>query len=75
MPTWHSRSPTTATCLKRANDAEDLLREQRREAEARFVHQHQRRPRQQRAADRQHLLLPARQQARLLPGALLENRK
>ena len=58
-----------------AHDAEDLLHDQRRQAERRLVEQHQARPQHQRAADRQHLLLAARQRAGLLLQALLEARE
>jgi hypothetical protein len=44
-----------------------------RQAQARLVEQHQRGLGHQRAADRQHLLLAARQQPGLLPGALLQD--
>jgi hypothetical protein len=40
-------------------DIEDLARDQRREAERGLVHQQQPRIADQRAADREHLLLPA----------------
>ena len=47
---------------------EDLLDEQRREAERRLVEQQQARPTHQRARDRQHLLLAARQACRRVAG-------
>jgi hypothetical protein len=51
------------------------LRQQRRQAQRRLVQQHQPRSRHQPAADRQHLLLAARQKARRLRPALLEHRE
>src|SRR5437588_2246539 len=44
-----------------SDDGEDLLHEQRREPERRLVEQDQFRPRHQRAADGEHLLLPSRE--------------
>jgi hypothetical protein len=58
-----------------AQDAEDLDHDQRRQAERRLVEQHQARLQHQRARDRQHLLLAARQRAGLLLDALLEPRE
>src|SRR5262249_25433776 len=49
-----------------ADDLEDLLDDQRREAERRLVEQQQPRPAHQRPRDRQHLLLAARQRAAAL---------
>ena len=43
-----------------AHDAKDLLDNQRCQAERRFVEQQQPRPEHQGAADREHLLFPAR---------------
>ena len=54
---------------------EDLLHHERREAEGRLVEQQEPRPQHQRARDRQHLLLAARQRAGLLPPPLLEARE
>src|SRR6185437_5607532 len=48
---------------------------QRRQAEGRLVEQQQLRPQHQRARDRQHLLLAARERARLLASALPESRE
>ena len=60
---------TPSLRLSRAQDLEQLLDDQRREAERGLVEQHQARPQHQRAADRQHLLLAARQRAGLLARA------
>ena len=57
------------------DDVEDLLDDQRREAERRLVEQQQPRPAHQRARDRQHLLLAARQRAAALRRAFLEARE
>ena len=54
---------------------EDLLRDQRREAERGLVEQQQPRPAHQRARDRQHLLLAAGQRAAALAQALLQARQ
>ena len=64
-----------ALAVDAADDVEDLLHQLRRQAERRLVEQHQPRPRHQRAADRQHLLLAARQRAGALVGALLQHRE
>ena len=58
-----------------ADGVEDLPHDQRREAERRLVEQQQPRPRHQRAGDRQHLLLAARQRAAALVQALLQARE
>ena len=52
-----------------------MLDDQRCKAERRFVEQQQPRPRHQRTADRQHLLLAARQRAAALVDALLQPRE
>ena len=57
------------------DDVEHLLDQHRREAHRRLVHQQQPRPRHQRAPDREHLLLAARQRAAVLVGPLLEARE
>ena len=54
---------------------EDLLDHLRRQTHARLVEQQQARARHQRAAERQHLLLAARQRARGLPPTLGEARE
>ena len=54
---------------------EDLLHDERREAERRLVEEEQARPAHQRAGDGEHLLLAARQGAAALVQALLEARK
>jgi hypothetical protein len=53
-----------------ADDLEDLLDVERRQAERGLVEQQQLRPAHQRAGDRQHLLLAARQRAGALLAAL-----
>ena len=58
-----------------AQNPEQFFDDQRREAEGRFVEEHQPGPQHQGAADRQHLLLAAGQCAGLLPAALPEARK
>ena len=58
-----------------ADGAENLLRDQRREAERGLVEQQQARAAHQRAADRQHLLLAAGQRAAALAHALLQQRE
>ena len=55
------------------HDREDLLHDQRRQAERRLIQQQQPRPQQQRARDRQHLLLAARKRAGLLAEALAQS--
>jgi branched-chain amino acid transport system ATP-binding protein len=55
-------------CIDPLDDREDLLDQDRRQAQRRLVEQQQRRPVHQRPPDRQHLLLAARQ----LPGRLVE---
>ncbi len=57
------------------DDVEDLARELGRQAQAGLVHQHHRGPRQQRACDRQHLLLAARKLARLLFRPFAQDRE
>ena len=52
-----------AELAQRSDDAEDLAHDQRREPEARLVEHQQPRLRHQRAAERQHLPLAARQRA------------
>src|SRR5581483_4520368 len=54
---------------------EDLLLELRRDAERRFVEEKTARTRHERAADREHLLLAARERSAFLPHALAEPRK
>ncbi len=66
---------TPSSLLMRAQDAEDLGHDLRRQPERRLVQQQQLGPQHQRAADRQHLLLAARQRARLLVAALAEPRE
>ena len=61
--------------VERVDGGENLLHQERREAERGFVEQEQPRPRHQRAADRQHLLLAARQRAAALAEPLLEARE
>src|SRR5712692_4365641 len=58
-----------------AQDAEQLLYDQRGEPERRLVEQHQARAQHHGAADRQHLLLAAGQGAGLLAAPLLEPRE
>ncbi len=54
------------------HNPEDLARDDGREAERRLVEHQQSRPRQERAREREHLLLAARQRPRLLVSPLLE---
>src|SRR5262245_32763618 len=62
--------------LAHASDrGEDLVHHQRRQALGRLVHQQELRLAYQRAADRQHLLLAARQRPAGLPPALGQTRK
>src|SRR4051812_46599940 len=68
----HQQDADAALGADPPHDAEDLLHDQRREAEARLVQQQQLGPQQQRAGDRQHLLLAARERAGLLLPALLQ---
>jgi hypothetical protein len=65
-------TPSAAT---EADDLEDLLDHQRREAHGGLVEQQQAGPRQQRAADGDHLLLAAGQGAGHLLQALLDPRQ
>ncbi len=67
------RDPHLAVDL--AQDPEQFLDDQRREPEGRLVEQHQAGPQHQPAADRQHLLLAARQRPSLLSAPFLEARK
>src|SRR5581483_6037432 len=55
-----------------AQDAEQLLRDERRETERRFVEQHQAGPPHERPRDREHLLLAAAHAARRLRAPLGE---
>ena len=64
-----------ALLVDRADDVEHLVDEHRRQAHRRLVHQQQLRPRHQRAADRDHLLLAARQRAGILVEPLLDARE
>ena len=61
--------------VERANGGEDLLHEERRQAERRLVQKNEPRPAHQRAADRQHLLLATRQCAAALGAAVGEPRE
>src|SRR5579883_2583614 len=63
------REPARA---KLGEHAENLANDQRRETEARLVEQQQHRLAHQRAAEREHLPLAARERAGALPSALLE---
>src|SRR6266478_1328918 len=58
--------------VDRSHDAEDLAGDQRRQAERRLVKQEQARTRHEGARHREHLLLAARERARLLPLPLGE---
>src|SRR6266542_4250160 len=58
-----------------AHDAEDLAGDQGRESERRLVQQQEARARHEGARHRQHLLLPARERARLLPLSLVKDRE
>ena len=64
-----------ALLVDRADDVEHLVDEDRRKAHRRLVHQQQLRPRHQRASDRDHLLLAARQRAGVLVEPLLDARE
>ena len=57
--------------VERLEALEDLLDDERREAERGLVEQEQLRPAHQRAGDGEHLLLAARQRAAALVHALL----
>ena len=61
--------------VDRAQDFENVGDDQRREAERGFVEQQQAGSQQQRARDREHLLLASRERAGLLAPALREPRK
>ena len=61
--------------VDRLDDVEDLLDEHRRQPHRRLVHAQQPRPRHQRPADRDHLLLAARQGSGELPQPLLDARE
>ena len=61
-----------AELTQRRDDAQDLPHHDRRKPEARLIEQQKPRLRHQRAAERQHLPLAARQCLRLLPPALVE---
>src|SRR5882724_1024828 len=58
-----------------ADDVENLPGDERGEAERRFVQQQEARPAHERARDRQHLLLAARERAPALVDALAQARK
>ena len=58
-----------------AQDLEQLPDDERREAERGLVEQHEARPQHQRARHREHLLLAARERARLLRPTLPQPRK
>jgi hypothetical protein len=61
--------------LIRTMISKDLLRQARRQPEARLVEQDQLGRRHDRARDREHLLLSARQQAGVLRGTLPQDRE
>src|SRR5215471_15271825 len=61
--------------IERLDRIEDLSRDQRRQAERRLIEQQKARVPHQRACDRQHLLLAARERAAALVDAFLEARK
>src|SRR5690606_19980631 len=65
----------SALAIDAHDDLEDLLRELRRQSQARFVEQDQSRRRHDRTRDRQHLLLSARQQACVLRSTLAQDRE
>src|SRR5262245_11871665 len=58
-----------------AEDPEDLPDDDRREPEGRFVEEQEKRPRHERAGDREHLLLAARERSGLLLAAPVEPRE
>src|SRR5262249_49192585 len=60
-------------CVDAPHDAENLLDDERSKTEGWLVQQHQTRSQHERAADRQHLLLAARQSAGLLIEARLQD--
>ena len=64
--------PSRAQALQQL---EDLVDDDRRQPERRLVEQEQRGPRHQRPADGEHLLLPARERAPVLPHALAQDRE
>ena len=69
------RRLTPSSRLMRAERAKDFRHHERREAERGLVEHQQARAHEQRARDRQHLLLAARQRSRLLAAPLGEARK
>src|ERR1019366_4275382 len=58
-----------------AHDPVELFDDERREPERRLVEEHELRARHERSPDGEHLLLAARERARLLPAPLRERRK
>ena len=64
-----------AVCVHLAQHAENALDDQRRKAERGFIENQQTRLRDERAADRQHLLLAAGEHAGALMAALLQDRE
>ena len=68
-------STATPDCVDLLDDLEVLLDERGRQAHRRLVHQQQPRPRHQRPADRDHLLLTARQRAGELAAPLEQARE
>src|SRR5512147_227061 len=68
----HEQDAHPLLLVDRAHDAEDLPDHQRGQAERGLVQQQQAGAGHERARDRQHLLLAARQRARLLPPPLGE---
>src|SRR6218665_3040459 len=66
----HQQDGSAALAVDAHDDLEDLPGELGRQAQAGLVEPDQRRVGHQRARQRQHLLLPAREQARVLRGAL-----
>src|SRR5881409_387213 len=71
----HQEHGDAALAVDPGDDLEDLLHEPARQAQRRLVEQHHARPRHQRAADRQHLLLAPRELAGALTRAILQDRE
>ena len=71
----HHQHADALLLVHRAQDAEQLLHDERREAEGGLVQQHELGPQHERARHREHLLLAARERAGLLRAPLLEARE
>jgi hypothetical protein len=71
----HHQDGDLVLAVDLAEDLEQIAHDQRREAERRFIQQHQPRAQHQCARDREHLLFAARERAGLLGIAPLEHRE